>query len=144
AEKTFKLFTNFSCRHPEIQCIAVSQSSLEETDKWIMEVGGQWEVQVIVDDHRDLFKRWGLGETSTWYAINPLTLWHVYKLGTEEGIWNRANQTGSRWQQGGAFAIDASGFVRWSKPAASADEVVNFHEALRTLRQGKKNGRAAA
>lgn len=67
--------------------MAVSQSSLEETDKWIMEVGGQWEVQVIVDDHRDLFKRWGLKETSTWYAINPLTLWHVYKLGTEEGIW---------------------------------------------------------
>ncbi|KAK4224749.1 hypothetical protein QBC38DRAFT_287404 [Podospora fimiseda] len=146
AEKTFKLFTNFSTHHPEVQCVAVSQSSVRETDNWIIQVGGEWEVHVIVDEHRDLFKRWGLGETSTWYAVNPWTLWRVYKLGTEEGIWNRTgNETGSRWQMGGAFAIDASGFVRWSKPAETADEIVSFHEAVKALKMGRmgSNGRLA-
>ncbi|KAK3997719.1 hypothetical protein QBC44DRAFT_71632 [Cladorrhinum sp. PSN332] len=138
AEKTFKMLTNFSTHHPEIQCVAVSQSSLGETDNWIIQVGGEWQVHVIVDSHRDLFKRWGLGETSAWYAINPWTLWKVYKLGTEEGIWNRTgNETGSRWQKGGAFAIDASGLVRWSKPAETADEIVSFHEALRALKKDR-------
>ena len=40
---------------------------------------------------------------------------------------------GNKWQIGGAFAVDAGGFVRWSKPAASADEVPDFREALKAL-----------
>jgi hypothetical protein len=46
---------------------------------------------------------------------------------------NRNSESGSRWQIGGAFAVGADGVVRWSKPAASADEVPNFKEALRAL-----------
>jgi hypothetical protein len=46
---------------------------------------------------------------------------------------NRNSESGSRWQIGGAFAVDADGVVRWSKPAASADEVPDFKEALRAL-----------
>jgi hypothetical protein len=34
AEKTFKLLTNLSNHHPEIHCVAVSQSSQQDTDKW--------------------------------------------------------------------------------------------------------------
>jgi hypothetical protein len=29
--------------------------------------------------------------------------------------------------------VDAGGFVRWAKPAASADEVPDFNEALKAL-----------
>ncbi len=46
---------------------------------------------------------------------------------------NRNTGSGSRWQIGGAFAVDAGGFVRWSRPAASADDVPDFGEALRAL-----------
>jgi hypothetical protein len=42
---------------------------------------------VIVDPQRELFHAWGLGLSSTWYAVNPLAMWHAWKLGTEEGIW---------------------------------------------------------
>ena len=34
AEKTFRLLTTLSNHHPEIRCIAVSQSSQADTDKW--------------------------------------------------------------------------------------------------------------
>ncbi|KAK4123512.1 hypothetical protein N657DRAFT_633782 [Parathielavia appendiculata] len=133
AEKTFKLLTNISNHHPKIHCVAVSQSTQEDTDTWIVQVGGEWEVQVIVDPQRELYHAWGLGLSSTWYAVNPLALWHAWKLGTEEGIWNRNAESGSRWQIGGAFGIDAQGFVRWGGPAASADDVPDFKEALRVL-----------
>ncbi|KAH6849817.1 hypothetical protein B0I37DRAFT_307589 [Chaetomium sp. MPI-CAGE-AT-0009] len=99
----------------------------------IVQVGGEWEVQVLADPQRTLYHAWGLGLGSTWYAVNPLALWHTWKLGTEEGIWNRNAQKGSRWQIGGAFAVDADGVVRWSRPAASADEVPDFGEALKVL-----------
>lgn len=134
AEKTFKTLTALSTANPEIRCVAVSQSSGPETDAWVVEVGGEWEAHVIVDESRDLYKLWGLGQTSTWHAYSPWTVWSAVKLGREEGIWNREQQTGSRWQQGGAFAVDSSGFVRWAKPAQSAEEVPSFKEALRALR----------
>ncbi|SPQ22549.1 0641606f-0944-4693-9c77-29be4c8c5742 [Thermothielavioides terrestris] len=133
AEKTFKLLTNFSNHHPEVHCVAVSQSSQADTDKWIVQVGGEWEVQVIIDEARDLYHAWGLGIGSTWYTMNPKALWSAWKLGTEEGIWNRAADSGSRWQVGGAFAVDAGGFVRWVRPSASADDVPDFQEALKAL-----------
>lgn len=53
----------------------------------IVQAGGEWEVQVLVDPQRELYHAWGLGLSTTWYAVNPLTLWHTWKLGTEEGIW---------------------------------------------------------
>ncbi len=34
AEQTFRRLTDISNHHPELHCIAVSQSGLEETDKW--------------------------------------------------------------------------------------------------------------
>jgi len=46
---------------------------------------------------------------------------------------NRNAHGGSKWQIGGAFGVDREGIVRWSKPAASADEVPDFKEALRVL-----------
>lgn len=49
--------------------------------------GGEWEVEVLFDPQRTLFHAWGLGLSSAWYAVNPMTLWHTWKLGTDEGIW---------------------------------------------------------
>ncbi|KAL2181551.1 uncharacterized protein P884DRAFT_295849 [Thermothelomyces heterothallicus CBS 202.75] len=133
AEKTFKLLTNLSNHHPEVHCVAVSQSDQKDTDEWVVQVGGEWDVQVLPDPQRELYHAWGLGVSSTWYAMNPMALWRTWKLGTEEGIWNRNAQGGSKWQIGGAFGVDREGIVRWSKPAASADEIPDFKEALKIL-----------
>jgi hypothetical protein len=46
---------------------------------------------------------------------------------------NRNAESGSRWQIGGAFGVDAEGIVRWGGPAASADDVPDFKGALRAL-----------
>jgi hypothetical protein len=130
AEKTFKKFTKFSSRHPEIRCVAVSHSSQAVTDDWIVEVGGEWEVDVLVDEGRELYGAWGLGLTSTWHALNPWALYSAYRLGRDEGIWNRATGSGTRWQMSGVFAVDRSGVVKWVKLPASADDIPNFTEAL--------------
>lgn len=84
----------------------------------MIEVGGEWEVEVLVDDGRALYAQWGLGEAgSAWYNMNPWALYSAYRLGRDEGIWGTAveagDTTGSRYQMGGAFAVDADGFVRW-------------------------------
>ena len=43
---------------------------------------------MVPDPKRELFHAWGLGLGSTWYTLNPVAMWHAFKLGgTEEGIW---------------------------------------------------------
>ncbi|KAK3944609.1 hypothetical protein QBC46DRAFT_373830 [Diplogelasinospora grovesii] len=133
AEKTFKSLTKLSTRHPELHCIAVSHSSQTATDRWIIEVGGEWDVQVIVDPDRDLYSAWGLGISSTWHALSPWAIYKTYQLGKTEGIWNRTTESGSRWQTGGAFAVDKSGIVRWVQVAHSADDIPNFDDAITAL-----------
>jgi hypothetical protein len=141
AEKTFRLLTAFSTQHKDIHCIAVSHSSRAVTEQWILDVGGAWEVEVIVDEGRDLYAAWGLGLSSAWHALGPSVLWSAYSLGRSDGIWNRATgEGGSRWQTSGAFAIDQGGIVRWAQVAASADQVPDFEVALKELERSRASG----
>ncbi|KAK2066568.1 hypothetical protein P8C59_000373 [Phyllachora maydis] len=137
AEKTFRRLTAFSVKHPEVRCIAVSHSSPEATDRWVVAVGGEWEVEVVVDPGRELYAQWGLGPSTAWHALSPWTLYRAYRLGQDEGIWNRATESGSRWQTGGVFAVDEAGFVRHARVAATADEVPDFDEVLAALDRGR-------
>ncbi len=121
-------------RYPEIQCVAVSHSSQDATDQWVVELGGEWEARVVVDYERDVYAAFGLGAASTWHVLNPLSLYATYRLGKDEGIWNRATESGTRWQMGGAFAVDAAGCVRWAQVARTADEVPDLEEAARALK----------
>ncbi len=60
----------------------------DDANRRIVQVGGEWEVQMVPDPKRELFHAWGLGLGSTWYTLNPVAMWHAFKLGgTEEGIW---------------------------------------------------------
>lgn len=99
----------------------------------MIEVGGNWEVQVIVDYERELYAQWGLGISNTWHVLSPLTLYNTFRLGKDENIWNRATESGNRWQIGGAFSLDTTGTVKWAKPAASADELPDLEAALKSL-----------
>ncbi|EGO57705.1 hypothetical protein NEUTE1DRAFT_81510 [Neurospora tetrasperma FGSC 2508] len=162
AEKAFRLLTALSVSHPNLHFLAVSHSSPSDTDAWVIDVGGEWEADVIVDESRALYAKWGLGTTSTWYAYKPWALWNTYKLGVAEGIWGRKEKpraasvgSGSVWQMGGAFAVDRMGFVRWVGVPADASEVPDLKRAVEVLEeqyggpgQGtgsvkvKKNGKA--
>jgi hypothetical protein len=124
-------------RHPEIDFIAVSHSSQEATDKWAIEIGGEWDVNVIVDPERELYAQWGLGLSSAWHVLNPWSMYSVYQLGKKDHIWNRPTQSGTRWQIAGSFAVDKDGIVRWVRIAKSADDVPTFKEGMEALKENE-------
>lgn len=88
---------------------------------------------MLVDEGRDLYAKWGLGLSNTWHAFNPMSLYSVYRLGADEGIWNRTTESGSRWQKSGAFAVDGDGTVRWLHISKTADDIPHFEVALEAL-----------
>ncbi|KAK5988761.1 hypothetical protein PT974_10250 [Cladobotryum mycophilum] len=133
AEKTFKTLTTISNQFQQIHCIAVSHSTSEATENWIPQVGGVWDTDVIVDAERDLYAQWGLGLATTWGVINPRALYSAYRLGADEGVWNRPTESGNRWQLGGAFAIDLDGTVRWAHPCTAADDMPDLNAAVESL-----------
>ncbi|KAI1494778.1 hypothetical protein F5X96DRAFT_615341 [Biscogniauxia mediterranea] len=133
AEKTFKALATLSMQYPEVNFVAVSHSSAEATEHWVVSVGGNWEVSVVVDEMRDLYAQWGLGVSNTWHVLSPMTLYKTLRLAKDEHIWNRPTESGNRWQIGGAFAVDQTGVVRWGRVAASADEIPDFDAALASL-----------
>ncbi|KAH8169532.1 ahpC/TSA antioxidant enzyme domain-containing protein [Sarocladium implicatum] len=133
AEKTFKALTTLSTTHPSIHCIAVSHSDAPSTERWIPQVGGAWDVDVLVDDSRDLYAQWGLGVSSVWHMASPWVLYSVYRLGKQEGIWNTAAESGSRWQISGAFAVDGEGVVKWAHVDKAADDVPDLRQAVQAL-----------
>jgi hypothetical protein len=96
-------------------------------------VGGEWDVNVVVDESRELYAQWGLGISSTWHVLNPWSLYSVLRLLKTEKISNRPTESGNRWQVSGSFAIDGEGIVCWSRVAKAADDIPNFNEALRAL-----------
>ncbi|RYP81948.1 hypothetical protein DL769_001792 [Monosporascus sp. CRB-8-3] len=111
AEKTFKALTALSTHHPGVHFVAVSHASAEATERWVVRVGGNWDVHVVVDYEREL----------------------------DEGIWNRPAESGTRWQTSGAFAVDPpgpgpeGGVVRWAWVATSADDLPDLRAALAAL-----------
>lgn len=56
----------------------------------------------------------------------------MFRLG-REGIWNRPTESGSRWQESGAFAVDGKGVVRWAGRAEMADWIPDFEEGVNAL-----------
>lgn len=133
AEKTFIQFRALANKYPDIHFIAVSHSNEEATDKWVIEVGGQWSVEIIVDESRELYAEWGLGISTAWHVLNPGAIGSLYTLAKKEGISNRPTESGNRWQTSGSWAVDGEGIVRWGKAAARANEIPDFTEALTTV-----------
>ncbi|MCJ1390072.1 hypothetical protein MMC18_002930 [Xylographa bjoerkii] len=114
-----------------------NQSTVIATDTWLSALDYSSTVtpniQVVVDDTRTLYARWGLGSSSMWHVMSPMSMWSVYRLGKDEGIWKRPTESGSRWQTAGGFAIDGSGIVQWVQVAARADDVGELEEGVKSL-----------
>lgn len=130
AEKNFQALTSISQQHPELHCVAVSHSTQQGTDNWIMQVGGSWNASVVVDTDRDVYAAWGLGMGSVWGTLGPSVLWSAYQLGKQHNIWNRPTEVGTRWQNSGLFAVDADGVVRFVHPDATPDDFPDMDKAM--------------
>ncbi|KAF9733125.1 hypothetical protein PMIN06_004670 [Paraphaeosphaeria minitans] len=137
AEKTFLNMRSAASRYKDtIHFVAVSHSDRASTDHWLASLRQSSEnghVAVIVDEEREIHAQWGLGVSSFWHVLNPWSLLSVYRLAKQEGIYNRPTESGTRWQTSGTFAVDGKGKVTWSKPSASADEVPDLEDALKSL-----------
>jgi hypothetical protein len=122
-----------SNKHPEISFIAVSHSDQAATDKWVVSVGGEWAVNVIVDTERQLYAAWGLGVSSTWHILNPWSIYSVYKMAKDEKIWNKGTESGNRWQTAGSFAVNSQGVVKWVQVPKVMDDLPNLKEAMKAV-----------
>ncbi|KAK7937922.1 uncharacterized protein PG986_014790 [Apiospora aurea] len=139
----FKTLTHLSSQHKNVHFVAVSHSSPEATERWVIQVGGNWDVEVVIDHERELYAQWGLGMSTTWHVLNPRVLYQTLQLGKTENIWNRPTESGTRWQTAGAFAVAAvadaadeeegGGKVTWAHVAGAADDLPDFAAALGTL-----------
>ncbi|KZL84772.1 alkyl hydroperoxide reductase subunit c thiol specific antioxidant, partial [Colletotrichum incanum] len=136
AEKSFIVLREAASKNPNVAFIAVSHSSESHTKKWLSEVGGPGDknpVEVIFNEERDVYAKWGLGTSSFMHVLSPSALSNVFKLSREEGIANRPTESGSRWQTSGAWAVGENGKVTWGGPAQTASEIPNVDEALSSL-----------
>jgi len=136
AEKTFRQFRKLAGKNTEVNFIAISHSDQAATDKWIISVGGEWDVHVIVDTERELYTQWGLGVSGAWHVLNPWSMYSAYSLGKQEGIWNKPTESGNRWQMSGSFVADGDGVIRWVRIAKAADDIPDFHEGLKAVGVG--------
>ncbi|KAK8117648.1 uncharacterized protein PG998_005929 [Apiospora kogelbergensis] len=136
AEKVFKTLTHLSSQHKDVHFIAVSHSSPEATERWVIQVGGNWDVEVVIDHERELYSQWGLGVSTTWHVLNPRVLYQTLQLGKTENIWNRACERRHPLADGRRDAADAEeggGKVCWAHVAASADDLPDLAAALGAL-----------
>lgn len=90
----------------------------------------------MVDEEREVYAAWGLGVSGYGHVLSPSSMYSVWKLGREEGIWNRPTESGSRWQVSGSFGVDGEGVVKWGGAAERADEIPEFEDAVAAV-EGK-------
>ncbi|KAB8227103.1 uncharacterized protein BDW43DRAFT_294909 [Aspergillus alliaceus] len=131
-------------RKGRIKVILVSHSSEEATNRWWKEVqqsgrlpadfGNQkLAVSVIIDDELELYAAWGLGVAKTEHVLNLATVSAAISLGWREGLWDRATESGSRWQTSGAYGIDRFGIVKWVHVPRLASDLAGFEDAQAVL-----------
>lgn len=121
-------------RHTSIRFVAVSHCTPQATKAWVNKVDGAWNIEVVVDENRELYALWGLGVSSYAHLLNPRNGFHQIMLGKNEGVWGQdVGEGGNRWQTGGAYAIDEQGVVRWGGPMKSVDEAIPLEDACAAL-----------
>jgi hypothetical protein len=132
AELTMQMLRSAAEDAPDVQWIAISHATDEETGRWCRAVGGAASVAVASDPSRLAYARWGLGRTSLGHFMGRSSLAAVADL-ARRGIRNR-HPDGTRWQSAGTFALDAEGIVRWRRLPAHAGDLPDLDEALESLR----------
>lgn len=133
-EKLFLNMRSLANRHTSIHFIAISHCTQQATDEWLRKVGGSWNIDMIVDQSRELYALYGLGISNWGHLLNPRNGYNQVMLGKKEGVWGQqVGEGGCRWQTGGALAVDERGLVKWGGPMKSVDEAIDFEEACKAL-----------
>jgi hypothetical protein len=133
-EKLFLRMRSLANRHTSIRFVAVSHCTPQATNEWVRKIGGAWNVDIVVDETRDLYALWGLGVSNWGHLLNPRNGYNQVLLGKNEGVWGQqVGEGGCRWQTGGAFAVDERGLVKWGGPMKSVDEAIDFEAACKAL-----------
>lgn len=133
-QKLFLHMRSLANRHTGIHFIAVSHCTPDATSEWLKKLGGAWNVDVVVDQARELYALWGLGISNWGHLLHPRNGYNQYLLGKKEGVWGQqVGEGGCRWQTGGAYAVDDRGIVKWGGPMKSVDEHVVLEDGVRAL-----------
>ncbi|KAF2638145.1 hypothetical protein P280DRAFT_471806 [Massarina eburnea CBS 473.64] len=133
-QKLFLHMRSLANRYTGIHFIAISHCTPDATAEWTKALGGAWNVDVVVDQSRELYAAWGLAISSWAHLLNPRNGYSQVMLGKTEGVWGqKVGEGGCRWQTGGAYAVDAKGIVQWGGPMASVDEHVVLEDGCKAL-----------
>ncbi|ORY77759.1 hypothetical protein BCR37DRAFT_394847 [Protomyces lactucae-debilis] len=118
----------------KINCYAISHATAEETQVWIdsLNLAHGKQIKIVIDTSRELYGQWGLGQTSLLHWLGYNSLSSVWTLATQQGIRNRTTK-GTRWQQSGQFATDATGKLVFCQAAGTANEVADLKELANRL-----------
>jgi hypothetical protein len=138
AEATMRALREVAADASDVDWIAVSHSPAGATVRWCDAVGGRAGVEVLVDTDRAAYARWGLGRSSLRHFMGRRSLAEVGRL-AKRGIRNR-HPEGTRWQQAGTFAVDATGTVRWRHLPEHAGNLPDLRAAAQAARAGGASG----
>lgn len=140
-QKLFLAMRSLANRQTSIHFIAVSHCTQEATKDWVKKLGGSWNVDIIVDEKRELYALWGLGISNWGHLLHPRNGFNQYMLGKKEGNWGQPVGEGAcRWQTGGVFAVDERGIMKWGGPMNSVDEQILFEDGIKALGFGGSFG----
>lgn len=95
-------------------------------------------MEVVVDNKREIYGKYGLGIASFWHVLNPWSMGEVFRLAREEKIANRPTESGTRWQTSGVFAIDSAGTVKYSHPSKTTDDLGDPAAAAEAVKESAK------
>jgi hypothetical protein len=107
----------------------------------VKKLGGAWNIDVVIDQSRELYALWGLPISNWGHLLHPRNGYNQVMLGKNEGVWGgQVGEGACRWQTGGAYAVDERGIVKWGGPMRSVDELIVFEDGIRALGFGGAMG----
>lgn len=119
AERDVRALRCWAVANSKVSVYLVSHGSEVATMQWLRSIGGAGDLEVVIDESRELYGAWGLGYSNVLHFMGRRSLLGVMSLWFS-GIHNRS-ASGTRWQQAGAFLIK-NGHVVWRYIPATADE----------------------
>ncbi|KAI4641609.1 hypothetical protein J4E93_007706 [Alternaria ventricosa] len=138
SEKLFLTLRTLANKHTSIHFVAISHCTPAATTEWVKKLGGAWNVDVVVDQDRELYALWGLGIATWGHVLHPRNGYNQVMLRKNEGVWGQLVGEGAcRWQVGGSYSVDGRGVVTWGGPMQSADEAIPFEHGVMSLGYGE-------
>ena len=131
AEASLRALDDIAEEHPWLECVAVSHGSGTANAAYWHKLKIE-HVRAVNDPEREIYARYGLGVT----PLKHFVCWDSVSGAMEllrRGIRNR-RASGSRWQSAGAFAVDATGVVRWCHVPDHAADLPPLDALGETLR----------